>query len=81
MDGDRDNQDDESGAVQGCYFHFGQAIYRKVAEHGLSNAYRDEPEFREATRFHRHFDNYTVMQYLRGIAHLILNPLRTLGCS
>ena len=26
--------------------------------------------------FHRNFDNYTVVQYLRGIANLVPHPLR-----
>ena len=31
---------------------------------------------RAFANFHRNFDNYTVLQYLRGIAHLVPNPLR-----
>ena len=34
-------------AIQrGCYFHFGQAVYRKIQEMGYSVRYRNDPEFK-----------------------------------
>lgn len=31
--------------ITGCMFHFGQCIWRKLQSEGLSERYRDEPEF------------------------------------
>ncbi|XP_071040757.1 uncharacterized protein [Parasteatoda tepidariorum] len=34
-------------AVKGCFFHYGQCIWRKVQELGLSSAYRNDDEVRQ----------------------------------
>ena len=34
-----------NSALKGCFFHFCQAIYRKVQSLGLQNRYRDDDEF------------------------------------
>lgn len=35
---------------RGCYFHYSQAIYRKIAEDGYSIRYKNDPEFKTRCR-------------------------------
>lgn len=37
-------------SIQGCYFHFAQAIYRQVGHLGYAMDYRNDAAFREAIR-------------------------------
>lgn len=36
--------------IQGCFFHFGQCLWRKVQEIGLSEAYKNNDEVRHSVR-------------------------------
>ncbi|XP_046549864.1 uncharacterized protein LOC124259721 [Haliotis rubra] len=49
----------EDCEVRGCFFHFTQAVWRKVAEKGLTNDYKDIPQ---------------VQAYIRRAAALPLLP-------
>lgn len=35
---------------RGCFFHFAQAVYRKITSSGFSSAYRQDPAFKQAIR-------------------------------
>ena len=37
-------------AIKGCFFHFAQAVWRKVQELGLSKAYRENDQLRKAVK-------------------------------
>ena len=39
---------DFGGIIEGCYFHFVQAVYRNIRDKGFEVTYRDSKEFRQA---------------------------------